>query len=84
MSDTTTELKISGMTCGNCARHVAEALRTVPSVQTADVQLEENAATVRWKNGGAWNNFRCLIEKMAQATIHQEISAQKHRTRVVW
>ncbi len=51
MENRTTELKISGMTCNNCARHVGEALRGVPGVQMAEVQLDENAATVRWKNG---------------------------------
>jgi Cu+-exporting ATPase len=51
MENHTTELKISGMTCNNCARHVGEALRGVPGVQMAEVQLDENAATVRWKNG---------------------------------
>jgi len=32
---TTTTLKIEGMTCGNCARHVKEALLSVPGVENA-------------------------------------------------
>jgi Cu+-exporting ATPase len=43
-----TELVVSGMTCNNCARHVTEALRSVPGVQRAVVDLEHGAATVRW------------------------------------
>ncbi len=43
-----TELLVSGMTCNNCARHVVEALRSVPGVQRAVVDLEHGAATVRW------------------------------------
>ena len=43
-----TELIVSGMTCNNCARHVTEALRSVPGVQRAVVDLEHGAATVRW------------------------------------
>jgi P-type Cu+ transporter len=44
-----TELTVSGMTCGNCARHVTEALQGVPGVQSATVSLEGHQATVRWR-----------------------------------
>src|SRR5262249_49938154 len=46
-----TELSVKGMTCGNCARHVAESIRGVPEVAGASVELEKGRATVRWKNG---------------------------------
>ena len=45
-----TELEIGGMTCGNCARHVGDALRDVPGVEHADVTLQTQRATVRWKD----------------------------------
>src|SRR5581483_8074989 len=45
----TTELAVSGMTCGNCARHVAEAIQGVPGVGSASVRLEAGQATVRWQ-----------------------------------
>jgi Cu+-exporting ATPase len=51
-SATTLELVVSGMTCNNCARHVTEALRSVPGVQRAVVDLEHGAATVRWSVDG--------------------------------
>ena len=44
-----TNLTVSGMTFGNCARHVTEALQSVSGVQNALVDLEANQATVRWK-----------------------------------
>ena len=44
----TTELIVSGMTCGNCARHVTEALQGVAGVAGANVRLDEGRATVRW------------------------------------
>jgi Cu+-exporting ATPase len=44
-----TELKVDGMTCNNCARHVSEALLSVPGVQSAAANLERASATVRWK-----------------------------------
>ena len=44
-----TQLAIQGMTCGNCARHVAEAIQSVPAVAHASASLETTRATVRWK-----------------------------------
>ncbi|HWX20125.1 MAG TPA: cation transporter, partial [Candidatus Binatia bacterium] len=44
-----TQLAVDGMTCGNCARHVTQALQGVPGVQTALVNLEGHQATVRWQ-----------------------------------
>ena len=43
-----TQLAIDGMTCGNCARHVTEALQKVPGVRAAIVSLDSHQATVRW------------------------------------
>ena len=49
--DTTpTQLAVGGMTCGNCARHVTEAIQGVPEVASATVQLEAGRATVRWQS----------------------------------
>ena len=44
-----TRLTIDGMTCGNCARHVTDALQGVPGVRSANVRLDANQATVRWE-----------------------------------
>src|SRR5437588_10893926 len=44
-----TELSVIGMTCGNCARHVTEALQSVPGVQSATVSLDSHHASVRWE-----------------------------------
>lgn len=50
MSTTTTRetitLAVSGMTCGNCKRHVEEALSGVPGVRAAAVDLAAGRATV--------------------------------------
>jgi Cu+-exporting ATPase len=43
------DLAVSGMTCGNCARQVTEAIQSVPEVASATVQLEAGRATVRWQ-----------------------------------
>lgn len=46
MTGPTIALRISGMTCSNCVRHVAEALRSVPGVLDARVDLEAGRAEV--------------------------------------
>ena len=43
---TGTELAITGMTCGNCARHVTEAIQSVPGVRSATVRLAWAAPAV--------------------------------------
>lgn len=42
----TTKLKISGMTCGNCVKHVTQALQAVPGVERVSVDLESGTAEV--------------------------------------
>lgn len=48
-----TELAVTGMNCAGCARHVTEALQSVPGVAAAQVSLAEGRARVRWKEGAA-------------------------------
>jgi Cu+-exporting ATPase len=48
----TSQLKIGGMTCQNCARHVREALQGVPGVAYAEVDLDAGSARVK-SDGGA-------------------------------
>ncbi len=43
----TTELNISGMTCAHCVRAVESALREVPGVVAAQVDLSRGAARVQ-------------------------------------
>ncbi len=46
-SSSTVELSIEGMTCQGCARHATEALQGVAGVDSAQVRLDQAAATVR-------------------------------------
>jgi copper chaperone CopZ len=41
-----TTLRITGMTCNGCVRHVGEALRSVAGVSGVEVSLAENRAKV--------------------------------------
>ncbi|HUR59279.1 MAG TPA: cation-translocating P-type ATPase, partial [Opitutaceae bacterium] len=43
-----TQLSVRGMTCQNCARHVREAINSVPGVSMASVNLDQQSASVRW------------------------------------
>ena len=46
------ELAIEGMTCASCVARVEKALRRVPGVADAQVNLATEVATVAWAHGG--------------------------------
>ncbi len=60
-----TELSISGMTCANCARHVLEALQSVPGVERVNVSLDAQQASVRWRP--ATEDTRAVVAAVEQA-----------------
>jgi Cu+-exporting ATPase len=43
---TTLTLPVQGMTCASCVAHVEKALRGVPGVSKADVNLASESATI--------------------------------------
>lgn len=43
----TTELNITGMSCGHCVKAVEKALKAVPGVEGAQVDLAQGRATVQ-------------------------------------
>ncbi|HEU5071451.1 MAG TPA: heavy metal translocating P-type ATPase [Verrucomicrobiae bacterium] len=43
-----TELRVTGMTCNNCARTVTGIIQDFPGVAGVNVALDEQRATVRW------------------------------------
>jgi Cu+-exporting ATPase len=74
-------LAISGMTCNNCARHVTDAIQSVPGVQSASVDLEAQLATIRW-SAGAVRNVPAIIHAVEAAGYGAKIvdtgDAQDH------
>ena len=54
------------MSCNNCARHVTEAIKGVPGVDSAAVRLEAGQAAVRWRPGAA-ENISALIAAVQKA-----------------
>lgn len=61
----TSVLKIGGMSCQNCARHVREALQEVPGVEYAEVDLDAGSARV--KAGGKGPGLSALVEAVGRA-----------------
>jgi Cu+-exporting ATPase len=84
----TTDFRVIGMTCNNCARHVTEAIQGVGGVRSATVSLANKTATVRW-NSGADRKISAVIQAVEQAGYEaKEISgdtpAPPHASRWQW
>ena len=82
----TSELVVSGMTCNNCARHVTEAIQSVPGVRNASVSLSTNRASVRWQTDTD-KNLPAVLSAIksagygAQAIEHRTHNyAERHRS----
>jgi len=76
-SPTTTELRVTGMTCNNCARHVTEAAQKIPGVHSATVSLSEGRASVRWNSDGAKNIPAVLAAIAEEGFEAKELSAEQ-------
>ena len=65
----TSDLKIEGMTCMNCARHVREALQEAPGVDYAEVDLDSGRARVVAKGGkdGKRLDVKALVQAVESA-----------------
>ena len=63
----TERLKVEGMTCQNCVRHVKTALEGVDGVDTAEVSLEAGLAVVE-AGAGAERGRRCGRRSKPPAT----------------
>ena len=88
-----TEFAVTGMTCANCARHVTEAIQSVPGVSSATVRLEANRASVRWA-AGAEQDMAAVIHAVeeagygasvveAQAHEHERVQAERVAAQLV-
>ncbi len=54
---------VSGMTCGNCVRHVTEALREIPGVHDVTVTLEDGRAVVHAERALADAEVRSALDE---------------------
>jgi P-type Cu+ transporter len=72
-----TELTVEGMTCGNCARHVTEALQAVPGVRNVAVNLEGKSASVKWAPG-VDRNDKALVHAVEKAGYEGKVDEASH------
>ncbi|MEY2427957.1 MAG: P-type Cu+ transporter, partial [Verrucomicrobiota bacterium] len=68
-----TKFEVHGMTCGNCARHVTEAIRSVQGVQSATVSLDAHQASVRWA-ADAQPDSSAVIRKVKEAGYEAKVA----------
>ena len=61
-----TLLRVTGMTCGNCARKVTAVLQAFPGVRSVNVSVEIAQATIRWQEA-AQPDLPALIAALNQA-----------------
>lgn len=71
-----TDLRVSGMTCNNCVRHVTEALQGVPGVRSVATSLETGRAEVRWTNNQV-GNVETLIAALDEAGYKGRVETGK-------
>jgi P-type Cu+ transporter len=64
------EFPVTGMTCASCSSRVEKALRRVPGVLDATVNLAAERATVTYVPGSAgWNEIKAAVEKAGYGVI---------------
>ena len=74
-STSTTELRVTGMTCNNCARKVTEAAQKIPGVHSVTVSVAAARASVRW-NAADGEKCPAVLAAISQAGFDaKEISA---------
>lgn len=83
-ANSASEFAITGMTCSNCARHVMEAIQSVPGVSNADIDLAGQHASIRWTQGST-HSAAAVIHAVEQAGYeareieHSESGHAEHR-----
>lgn len=59
----TTTIKVQGMTCNHCVMRVAKALKAVPGVQDAKVDLQKAEAVV------SYDDAKASPQKLSSAVV---------------
>lgn len=64
---------IEGMSCGNCANHVTEALGELKGVSNVEVKLEEKFALIEAKNSIAEDIIKSAIDEAGYEVVGVEV-----------
>lgn len=67
----TTQLKVTGMTCGMCVQHVTQALQSVAGVNQATVDLTAGNASVQHD---ATAQPQAMIEAVSEAGYKAKVA----------
>ncbi|MFN3810835.1 MAG: heavy metal translocating P-type ATPase [Roseateles asaccharophilus] len=70
------QLPISGMTCASCVKRVEKALRQVPGVDEATVNLATETATVQAQGQAPLKALRAVVEKAGFSLREKSLSLQ--------
>ncbi|KKC34504.1 heavy metal translocating P-type ATPase [Devosia psychrophila] len=73
---TSTEFRIEGMTCASCVSRVEKAIRAVPGVAFANVNLATEKATVAFSGSPNPQAIMAAIEKVGYATPEETAELQ--------
>jgi copper chaperone CopZ len=65
-----TSLRIAGMTCNNCVRHVDQALRAVRGVSAVEVDLAGGSAKVTHDDGVPLASLLSAVESTGYDASH--------------
>lgn len=75
-STSRTELRVSGMSCPNCARVITRVVNSIPGVHNVNVDLETGLTIVNWAPG-AKADVNAVITAIAQAGYNAEVLPQQ-------
>jgi copper chaperone CopZ len=64
-----TKLRITGMSCNGCVRHVGKALREVPGVSAVEVSLAEESADVTHDATTSLESLLAAVESEGYAAV---------------
>ena len=64
---------IQGMTCGNCVRHVEQALKDLPGISQLEVDLEKQQASVEYDSSCITYEAMASALKEAGYTMGQSL-----------
>jgi len=66
----TVQLSVSGMTCGNCVKHVDHAIRALPGVEDVQVDLASGKVSIKGElPQGVEPIIAAIVEEGYSATV---------------
>jgi copper ion binding protein len=64
-----TVLKIEGMSCEHCVKHIKEALEAIPGVKSAEPSLKDKSANVEHGDNVSPASLRAAVEEAGYEVV---------------